>query len=184
VVAREVHLKPQAFTGPFHLVQETWRYWAMSTIVISLSPQFELFCLLISTLGSGRRYSRDIGVSSIFNGNVYYQFGDTFCFNDRDEFVGVVCNSIARVENPNDPTRSRYIKSDHQSTQDRPLPYVPLTLDEQEYEKSHSDDQGHLEKRICLWAFSGIVEISPAMGYVWYQKSIGVSLNLAYHDSD
>lgn len=42
---------------------------------------------------SGREYPRDLGRSVELGGQVYYIFGDTFCFDNNGEFVGVTNNS-------------------------------------------------------------------------------------------
>lgn len=105
-------------------------------------------------------YARDIGRSSEFAGRCYYLFGDTFCKNRDGVYVGVTSNSVAIVPDRTYPMETRYlnIKPDGVVT---PL----LCLTDEEAAQQNGD------LRICLWPFGGIVETTPEVGWLWYQKS-------------
>lgn len=106
-------------------------------------------------------YSRDIGRSSQFGGHTYYVFGDTFCKDRQGTFVGITSNTVAIMPDREHPLESQYlaIKPDGMVE-----PLLPLNEDEILLEKSGV--------RIVLWAFGGIVETNPGVGWTWYQKTV------------
>lgn len=106
-------------------------------------------------------YSRDIGRSSIFAGRCYYIFGDTFCKNDQGLFVGVSCNTVAVMPNISHPLETRYLDIKQNGIVKE---FLALNEEELDLEKEKGS-------RIILWAFGGIVESRPGVGWVWYQKS-------------
>ncbi|RKF63168.1 Cystathionine beta-lyase MetC [Erysiphe neolycopersici] len=127
-----------------------------------------------SKLATGKFYPRDIGRSSkLSNGAVVWQFGDTFQYNFRGDFLGLTDNtcSVGRVQ---DPTLSSFSKAANGSLEDAttinssfgdqiltpllgPFPYF----------------QGPNTKNIKLWPFSGIVEHSACSeflrGWTFYE---------------
>lgn len=103
-------------------------------------------------------YSRDIGRSSILGGHTYYIFGDTFCKDEKDEFVGLTSNTVAIVPDKHTPLASAYL-----DFQENGLVNALLPLDESE---RRLEEQG---VRVILWAFGGIAETRPDLGWCWYQ---------------
>jgi hypothetical protein len=107
---------------------------------------------------NGIGYSRDIGRSSTLGGHLYYVFGDTFCKNEEGEFVGITSNTVAIVPNRQMPVATAYMDIDEHGMVNA---LVPL-----------SDSERHLEEqgvRVILWAFGGIAETRPGLGWTWYQ---------------
>lgn len=106
---------------------------------------------------SGRQYARDLGRSIELGGHVYYIFGDTFCFNDRGEFVGVTNNTIALIPDLSDPTKCQYLDTS---------PKVPEFVPHLSDEKRFCDDPKNQEenKRIVTWSFGGVIEIPGSGG--------------------
>lgn len=117
---------------------------------------------------SGRRYPRDIGRPVYIGGNTYYLFGDTFCHNSSNHFVGVANNTIAYVPDPeNDPLTCKYMHDHaHQPS------FVPHTPSEDEYEKDPANKENI--NRVVNWAFGGIIEEFPGSrdGWVFYEKML------------
>ncbi|PSN65232.1 hypothetical protein BS50DRAFT_575287 [Corynespora cassiicola Philippines] len=100
---------------------------------------------------SERKCPRDIGRSVQLGGHTYYMFGDTFCFDDDEEFRGVTNNCIALVPSLDDPTKSKWL------TPDAKVPeFVPLSDEEREYGRHHEEIGEN--KRYVNWAFGGIIE--------------------------
>jgi len=58
---------------------------------------------------NGRTIPRDIGRSVKFGDEYYYIFGDTFCFDDAEQFVGVSNNTIAHIPDLTNPRKSEYM---------------------------------------------------------------------------
>jgi len=58
---------------------------------------------------NGRTIPRDIGRSVRFGDEYYYIFGDTFCFDDSEHFVGVSNNTIAHIPDLTNPRKSEYM---------------------------------------------------------------------------
>ena len=117
---------------------------------------------------SGIFHSRDIGVSFQLFGRNYLIFGDTFCKNSDDQFVELLSNTVAIIEDPNKPTESRYMPS---VPNGKIKAFIPLTEDEHELEKrsKHTDDS----VRVALWAFGGVLEMDEdGTGRVWFQKTL------------
>lgn len=113
---------------------------------------------------SGNKYPRDIGRSSqLSNERVVIQFGDTFCFNTSDEFVGLSENTCALVVDNLNPTLSTCLFDGEKK--------IPPFIKRFEDEK---DDTGDWIYK--YWAFSGIVESSyhrdtgVIKGWIWFQK--------------
>ena len=109
---------------------------------------------------NGIGYSRDIGRSSSLGGRQYYIFGDTFCKNVQGDFVGLTCNSAAIIPDSTKPLESAYLNIRDNGMVDA---LVPLT-----------DAECRLSKekvRVILWAFGGISESRPGLGWMWYQNA-------------
>lgn len=101
---------------------------------------------------SGRKYPRDFGRSIQLGGRTYYMFGDTFCFDDAGEFVGVTNNSISLVPDVLNPTKSQF-----QTPHAKVPEFVPFTDDEREFcEKPACKEEN---RRVVNWAFGGLIEI-------------------------
>ncbi|KAF6220757.1 hypothetical protein HO133_003191 [Letharia lupina] len=107
---------------------------------------------------NGIFHSRDIGRGFELFGNVYLEFGDTFCNDSNGEFVGLANNTVAIIEDTNQPLKSKYLEVEENGFI---KPFIPLTFEEQQ-----------LEGRVVLWAFGGVVEMKDGTGRLWYQKSI------------
>ncbi|KAL8856270.1 MAG: hypothetical protein Q9178_007107 [Gyalolechia marmorata] len=105
-------------------------------------------------------YSHDIGRSSELGGRVYYLNGDTMC-ND----AGVSSNTYQVVPDRKKPTEALYLSTDCDG-------FVTPLIDKNEEEAQYLSLPGNKTKRIAFWCFGGIVEISPGLGWVWYQKFI------------
>lgn len=119
----------------------------------------------LSPAVNGIGYSRDVGRSSVLGGRVFYQFADTFCKNERGEFVGVVSNTCAAVPEIRHPTRSQYLDIESDG---RVAPLIRLTDRERQWEADQVDAKG----RMTLWGFGGIVEDieDTAVGWTWYEQ--------------
>ena len=103
-------------------------------------------------------YSRDIGRSSKLGRHRYYIFGDTFNRNSRGEFVGITSNTVAIVRDKADPLTTEYMDIQENGVVNA---LVPL-----------NDSESRLAEqkvRVILWAFGGIAETRPGLGWTWYQ---------------
>ncbi|KAF1974618.1 hypothetical protein BU23DRAFT_636276 [Bimuria novae-zelandiae CBS 107.79] len=100
---------------------------------------------------SGRQYPRDLGRSVKLGGHIYYIFGDTFCFNDGGEFVGVTNNTIALIPGLNNPTGSQYLHPDPKVPE-----FVPYLDEEREFCEREENLQEN--RRIVTWSFGGFIE--------------------------
>lgn len=106
-------------------------------------------------------YSRDIGRSSLFAGYWYYVFGDTFCKNRQGDFVGMTSNTVAIIPNTAEPLETQYLDIKPDGIVQ---PLIPLNEAETLLELGGV--------RVVLWAFGGIVETVPEVGWIWYQKTV------------
>ena len=111
---------------------------------------------------SGIFHSRDIGRSFQLFGNTYLNFGDTFCNDSNGNFVGLISNTVAIIQDVKQPLKSGYLEVFENGLI---KPFIPSTLDEIQIEEKK---QG----RVVLWAFGGAVEMKDGTGRLWYQKSI------------
>ena len=103
-------------------------------------------------------YSRDIGRSSTLGGHCYYVFGDTFNKNDRGEFVGITSNTVAIIPDKANPLRTAYMEIQEDGMVNA---LIPL---------NESERRLAMQKvRVILWAFGGIAETRPGLGWTWYQ---------------
>lgn len=105
------------------------------------------------------RYSRDIGRSSVLAGRCYYVFGDTFSF-DNGRFVGSQSNTAAIMRDRAHPVATEYLEFEPNGNAE-----ALLQLNNQE-----KLEMQEINKRIAFWMFGGIVETTPGVGFVWYQK--------------
>lgn len=111
---------------------------------------------------NGIFHSRDIGRSFELFGKTYLIFGDTFCNDSNEEFVGLANNTVAIIEDTKQPLKSRYLEVFENGFI---KPFIPLTSEEQQLEQKK-------DGRVVLWAFGGVVEMKDGTGRLWYQKSI------------
>ena len=109
---------------------------------------------------SGIWQSRDIGRSCYFAGRYYYIFGDTFCKDQDNNFVGLVSNTIASVDDPMRPLITSYASTDS----DGKFEAFIKTTEEEECSETHRG------VRTTLWCFGGVVETSPEVGWAWFEK--------------
>lgn len=107
------------------------------------------------------KYSRDIGRSCKFGDDYYYMFGDTFCRDRRNDFVGVTSNTLAKVLDVKFPIDAEYIRIEPDGMVEA---FLPLTEDELLLQNSGV--------RVVLWSSGGIVESAAEVGWVWYQKLV------------
>ncbi|KAI4152764.1 MAG: hypothetical protein L6R39_001734 [Caloplaca ligustica] len=127
-------------------------------------------------------YSRDIGRSFHLAGRTYYIFGDTFC-ND----AGISSNTVQVVPDRSRPKDAYYLDKDSNG---RVPPLIDMNSDEVKYLKY----PGNEGKRYAFWCFGGVVEVTPGIGWTWYQKHlfssggqgelIGVGIARISHDKD
>src|SRR6266498_3403149 len=96
----------------------------------------------------------------------YYVFGDTFCKDYQGEFLSIVSNTAAVVEDPRDPLTSTYPDLDDPA-EGLLKPFIPLTARERDEEHTRN-------VRIMLWSFGGVVTsgTSSHPSYVWFEKNI------------
>lgn len=76
---------------------------------------------------NGIFHSRDIGRGFSLSGNVYLMFGDTFCNDSNGEFMGLVNNTVAIMEDFKQPLRSKYVEYGDNGLV---KPFLPLTPEE------------------------------------------------------
>ena len=105
-------------------------------------------------------YSRDIGRSFTLGGRIYYIYGDTFC-ND----AGISSNTYQVIPDHTKPRDAYYLSVDATGLVH---PLIEVNEDEVRFLKS----PGNEKKRIAFWCFGGVVEISPGVGWTWYEKHI------------
>ncbi|KAL8835980.1 MAG: hypothetical protein Q9170_003103 [Blastenia crenularia] len=106
-------------------------------------------------------YSRDIGRSFVLDGRVYMLYGDTFC-ND----AGVSSNTYQVIPDRTRPRNAYYLSGNG------PTGFIPPLIDLNHEEIAFLDMPGNKQKRIAFWSFGGVVEITPGVGWTWYQKHI------------
>ena len=125
---------------------------------------------------NGIGYSRDIGRSSIFAGRCYYIFGDTFCKNDRGDFVGISSNTIAVMSDKVNPLETKYLDIQEDGDKEGMVQeFIALNEDEKRRMRENNS-------RMVLWAWGGIAETQPEVGFIWYQKAEILSdKNHQYH---
>ena len=111
---------------------------------------------------NGIFHSRDIGRSFELFGKVYLEFGDTFCNDNNGDFVGLANNTVAIIEDTDQPLKSKYLEVEENGFIS---PFIKLTPEEQQLEDNKMG-------RVVLWAFGGVVEMKDGTGRLWYQKSI------------
>ena len=111
---------------------------------------------------NGIFHSRDIGRSFELFGKIYLKFGDTFCNDSNGNFVTLANNTVASIEDIDQPLKSRYLEIEEDGSI---KPFIKSTPQEQQRE---DDGIG----RVVLWAFGGVVEMKDGTGRLWYQKSI------------
>jgi len=99
---------------------------------------------------------------------VYYQFGDTFCKNLDNEFVGLVSNTIAVLTTTKGPLYSKYEDVAPNGLVDQ---FIPYNLQDLKFNDEHEASKA----RMTLWGFGGIVEVSPGVGVLWYERTEAVS---------
>ncbi|KAL8731889.1 MAG: hypothetical protein Q9166_003173 [cf. Caloplaca sp. 2 TL-2023] len=105
-------------------------------------------------------YSHDIGRSFLLDGRIYKFNGDTFCNN-----AGLSSNTYQLIPNHKKPTEAYFVETELNG-------YVqPLIKNDPEEELYLSLPQNQF-KRIAFWCFGGVIEFSPGLGWVWYQKFI------------
>ncbi|KAL8903016.1 MAG: hypothetical protein Q9207_004223 [Kuettlingeria erythrocarpa] len=127
-------------------------------------------------------FSRDIGRSFTLGGRIYYVFGDTFC-ND----AGISSNTVQWVPDHTKPQNAYYLKQEKNGLV---IPLIDLNDDEKE-ELTYPMNK---DRRIAFWCFGGVVEVSPGVGWTWYQKHwidqdgsdelCGVGVARISHDKD
>ncbi|KAL8763973.1 MAG: hypothetical protein Q9184_000416 [Pyrenodesmia sp. 2 TL-2023] len=105
-------------------------------------------------------FSRDIGRSFSLDGRIYYMFGDTFC-ND----AGLSSNTVQWVPDHNKPQNAYYLAKNEVGFV---APLIEINSDERQ-ELTHPVNE---DKRFAFWCFGGVVEVSPGIGWTWYQKHI------------
>ncbi|KAI9890380.1 MAG: hypothetical protein M1814_004166 [Vezdaea aestivalis] len=118
-------------------------------------------CLGESKDVHGVQYSRDIGKTSSFGGQIFMSFGDTFTKVEGVPRSRICNHSVAVINNVNEPTRSQY-----QTTNEFGIPpsFIPLTEKEKAFDEDQWTNHSELEKRTTLWSFSGLVENSENSG--------------------
>jgi hypothetical protein len=99
---------------------------------------------------------------------VYYQFGDTFCKNLDNEFVGLVSNTIAVLTTTKGPLYSKYEDVAPNGLVDQ---FIPYNLQDLKFNDEHESSKA----RMTVWGFGGIVEVSPSVGVLWYERTEAVS---------
>ncbi|KAK9450081.1 uncharacterized protein V1518DRAFT_412940 [Limtongia smithiae] len=123
------------------------------------------------TEGNGKKYTRDIGCSGLFNGIPIFLFGDTFTFNNNGQMINLKTSTAARGD-PQNPTRSTYWETDREG---KPAQFVPFTGGEWEFNKAK---QGGGKERYYVWTFSKIAEVSPGKGWMFFPKGRTQSQNM------
>ncbi|KAH7417181.1 hypothetical protein BKA64DRAFT_768987 [Cadophora sp. MPI-SDFR-AT-0126] len=94
---------------------------------------------------TANKYARDIGRASILsNGEILFQFGDTFSKDNAGRFLGLTDNTCAIATDPSNPTLSSYRHRDPLG-EDIIKPFIELEYDE-------------IRRGEKIWSFSGIVE--------------------------
>ena len=112
---------------------------------------------------NGVFHSRDIAVPFSFSGRIYLIFGDTFCKNSNNEYVGLVSNTAAIIEDRAQPTKSKYLEA---ASDGKIKPFIDVTPFEFMQEKRDES------VRVALWSFGGGVEVEDGTARVWYAKTL------------
>lgn len=141
--------------------RRSWDTWK----TVSGEPDWRPPRSLMPSQENGRAYDRDIGRSTTFNNKDYYIFGDTFCHDADGKFVGLSCNTLARIPRRHEPTECSYelVEDDGFVPE-----FIPFRKDENMFNEKGQRDQ----QRIALWCFSTIIEDSPGAksGYIYFDK--------------
>lgn len=111
---------------------------------------------------NGIFHSRDISRSFELFGKVFLKFGDTFCNDSNGQFVGLANNTVAIIQDRDQPLKSKYLEIEENGFI---KPFIQLTAEEKQIEEQKWG-------RVVLWAFGGVVEMEDGTGRLWYQKSI------------
>lgn len=111
----------------------------------------------------GKDSPRDIGRSVHLGGNTYYVFGDTFCFDNRKQFVGLTHNTIALCPDLRKPLESRFLFQNHNGKRGLVRDFLPFTAEEEAFNERNKKDM----RRVVLWSFGGMIEDTPGCGQGW-----------------
>lgn len=122
--------------------------------------------LLTTSTVSCNSYLRDIGRSSILDGHILFQFGDTFCRNGKGEIIGLSNNTCAILE------RNDEISTNNTATEyltqygpcDRIVPFNGEGIVPEFIERTKPEMKAGFEES-KIQSFSGIVETTKGSKY-------------------
>ncbi|KAH7364210.1 hypothetical protein BKA65DRAFT_590568 [Rhexocercosporidium sp. MPI-PUGE-AT-0058] len=140
--------------------------------------------------GTGNKYPRDIGRSSMLsNGDIIFQFGDTFMHNEKGTFIGLASNTYSVATDTTNPSLSLY---NHASPvgQSPIEPFIPLEpgeiaqglkacsfsgIVEDVYDREIDKREGYKMKLIQGWTFFEIRRTIPNSSLLPYHQYVGVA---------
>lgn len=104
------------------------------------------------------------------NGRVFFQFGDTFCKDQKGDFVGITSHTCSRLCLLEHPELSEYTKITPLGMVES---FIPLTQAEKTFEENNAG-------RMTMWSFGGIAEDAPmaGRGWCWFEKGECVRVHI------
>lgn len=111
----------------------------------------------------GKDSPRDIGRPIRLGKNVYYVFGDTFCFDREKQYICLTNNTIALCPDRSRPLETQFLFQNHKGRQGHVRSFLPFSKYEEEFNRVNEKDM----RRVVVWSFGGLIEDTPGCGQGW-----------------